>query len=284
MVRSIWDSVSLEIKLKIDVQFAGANTDGNPNNFTYIFTYEIGENSITLKNTELYPSLANSIADVYQYEEDLVLGNNIFNGSPIEGCKLNGTVYTCKVWNDITINGNLSTANGYTVNLIAGNQIETFPESVISPEISLSIVPVLDYSQPMPEATPTYVSNFCDNLNPAGQNYLANTVNKTAQYSIVDAQNASNGASDMASQLQRIEFNFQLFPNPSSQLTTVLVEGNEFSVAAIQVYDVMGKEQTLTIQGQNGQYQFDVSTLAKGIYFVKVNSYGASKTKQLIVK
>ena len=46
----------------------------------------------------------------------------------------------------------------------------------------------------------------------------------------------------------------------------------------------MGKEQNLLIQGQNGQFNFDVSTLAKGMYFVRVNSIGASKTKQLIVK
>lgn len=282
--RSVWNTISLELKLKVDVQFAGTNTYGNPNNFTYIFTYEIGENNIILKNTEIYPSLANSVADFYQYEEDLVIGNKVFNGAQIEGCKLNGTSYTCKVWNDITINGDLSTVNGYTVNLIAGNQIETFPETVISPEITLSIIPVLDYSQPMPEATPTYVASFCSKQNPAGQNYQADIYNKTALDSLVENQNGVNNQTDLAIIKTENELDFQLFPNPSSQLTTVIVEGDESSVTSINILDVMGKEQNLLIEGQNSQFNFDVSSLAKGMYFVKVNTMGASKTKQLIVK
>jgi hypothetical protein len=202
----------------------------------------------------------------------------------VKGCKLSGNVYTCQAWNDIRIFGNLSTANGYTVNLIAGNQIETFPESVISPEISLSIVPVLDYSQPMPEATPNYVASFCSKENPAGQNYLADTYNKTALDSLFESQNGSNNPTDMEINKADNELDFQLFPNPSSQLTTVIVEGNESGLASISIFDVMGKEQNLIIQGQNSQFNFDVSTLAKGMYFVRVNTIGASKTKQLIVK
>ncbi len=280
--RSNWSNIKVELKLKVDVQFAGTNTDGNPNNFTYLFTYEIGENNIILKNTELYPSLANSIADIYQYEEDLDFSNLVFNGTPIEGCELNGTTYTCQAWNDITINGNLSTSNGYIVNLIAGNQIEAFPESVISPEINLSIVPVLNYSQPMPEATSTYVSNFCNKLMADSLDYQANTVpiNKILLDSVQEIQNSISNSLN----LTNAELDFQLFPNPSSQLTIVIVEGNESGPATLSVFDVMGKEQNLIIQGQNGQFNFDVSTLAKGMYFVRVNTIGASKTKQLIVK
>jgi hypothetical protein len=282
LLRSYWSDIKVELKLKVDVQFAGTNTDGNPNKFTYIFTYEIGESYIVLKNTELYPSLANSIADIYQYEEDLDFSNLVFNGTPIEGCELNGNSYTCQAWNDITINGNLSTSNGYTVNLIAGNQIETFPESVISPEINLSIVPVLNYSQPMPEATSTYVSNFCNKLLADSLDYQANSVpvNKILLDSVQEIQNSISNSLNLTNN----ELDFQLFPNPSTQLTTVVVEGNESGLATLSIFDIMGKEQNLIIQGQNGQFNFDVSTLAKGMYFVKVNTIGASKTKQLIVK
>jgi hypothetical protein len=284
LVRGIWDTISLQLKLKVNVQFAGTNTDGNPNNFTYIFTYEIGENNIILNNTEIYPSLANSIADIYQYKEDLDFSNIVFNGTPVEGCELTGTLYTCQAWNDIKINGNLSTDNGYTVKIIAGNQIETFPESVISPEISLSILPVLDYSQPMPEATPTYVASFCSKQNPAGENYQADTYNKTALDSLFESQNGVNNQTDLAIIKTENELDFQLYPNPSSNITTVVLEGNESSIATISILDVMGKEQSITIQSKQNQFQFDVSSLAKGMYFVKINTIGASKTKQLIVK
>lgn len=274
------------LKVLVNVKFNSLGEGNKENSTTMLLTYKILNDidHVELISTEILPNLETSINNITQYPEDITLNTVVFNGAPVNDCKLNGTTYTCQAWNDIRVFGNLSTSNGFKVNLIAGNQIETFPEAVINPGINLSIVPVLDYSQPMPEATSTYVSNFCNKQNPNGQNYQADLFNKTAQDSLIDAQNASNSTNNIASQLERSEFNFQLFPNPSSQLTTVLVEGNEFSVAAIQVYDVMGKEQTLTIEGQNGQYQFDVSSLAKGIYFVKVNSFGASKTKQLIVK
>jgi len=63
-----------------------------------------------------------------------------------------------------------------------------------------------------------------------------------------------------------------------------VLEGNESSIATISILDVMGKEQSITIQSKQNQFQFDVSSLAKGMYFVKINTIGASKTKQLIVK
>ncbi len=270
------------LTLIVDVEYNSTNELGFNNSSTMIFKYVLNPSDIEFLSNNLVENLYNSNNNVTKYEENLDFSDLVFNGTAVKGCKLSGNVYTCQAWNDIRIFGNLSTANGYTVNLIAGNQIETFPESVISPEISLSIVPVLDYSQPMPEATPNYVASFCSKQNPAGQNYLADTYNKTTLDSLFESQNGANNPIDLA--FNRNELDFQLFPNPSSQLTTVVVEGNESGLATLSVFDVMGKEQNLIIQGQNGQFNFDVSTLAKGMYFVRVNTIGASKTKQLIVK
>jgi len=272
------------LKVLVNVSFNTLGEGNRPNNVTMLLTYKIPNdtNHVELISTEIVPNLENSIGNITQYEEDLTFEDVVFNGSAVKGCKLNGNVYSCQAWNDIRIFGDLSTANGYTVNLIAGNQIETFPESVISPEISLSIVPVLDYSQPMPEADTAYVKNFCKKLNTTGPNYQADTYNKTALDSLFESQNESIKPTDLA--INQNDLDFQLFPNPSSQLTTVVVEGNESGLATLSIFDVMGKEQNLIIQGQNGQFNFDVSTLAKGMYFVRVNTIGASKTKQLIVK
>jgi hypothetical protein len=272
------------LKVLINVKFSTLGEGNKPNTTTILLTYKIpnDENHVELVSAEIVPNLENSIGNITQNEEDLTFEDVVFNGSTVKGCKLNGNVYTCQAWNNIRVFGDLSTANGYTVNLIAGNQIETFPESVISPEISLSIVPVLNSSQPMPEATPSYVKDFCKKLNTAGQNYQADTYNKTALDSLFESQNGANNQTDLA--INQNELDFQLFPNPSSQLTTVVVEGNESGLATLSIFDVMGKEQDLIIQGQNSQFNFDVSTLAKGMYFVRVNTIGASKTKQLIVK
>lgn len=279
-----YDLVNLKIRMKIliDVTHNSLNDDGTNVKSNFSLTYDV--DNLDWQTQPIAINLENSNLNITQFKENLDFKTTIFNGSSIEGCILNGTTYTCQAWNDITINGNLSTSNGYSVNLIAGNQIETFPETVISPEISLSIVPVLDYSQPMPEATPNYVASFCSKQNPAGQNYQADIYNKTALDSLVENQNGVINQIDLAIIKTENELDFQLFPNPSSQLTTVIVEGNESSVTSINILDVMGKEQNLLIEGQNSQFNFDVSSLAKGMYFVKVNTLGASKTKQLIVK
>jgi len=275
----------LELKLLIDVTYNQPRTDLSENKTTLSLTYKIPSSNINWITSPIQSTpINNTVNDLSSYSENIIFKNTNFNGQNIQNCLLNGTTYTCHAWNDIKIEGDLNCLNGFKANLIAGNNIETFPESVISPEISLSIIPVLDYSQPMPEATPTYVSSFCSKQNPAGQNYLADTYNKTALDSIINAQDANTNVSIVATQLERSELDFQLFPNPSSQLTTVIVEGNESGLATLSIFDVMGKEQNLIIQGQNGQFNFDVSTLAKGMYFVRVNTIGASKTKQLIVK
>jgi hypothetical protein len=271
---------SVILKLKVNVVFNSLNSLGENNTTTLILSYRLDSDDISLNNTNYIPNLQGTSVDITQFSENLYFSNQNFNGAQVKGCKLTGTTYSCQAWNDITINGNLSTSNGYTVNMIAGNHIETLPESVISPEINMSIIPVLNYSQPMPEATTTYVSNFCSKANGTGHNYQANTFNKLINDSLQDAQ--SNLPNSLTTSVAN--FDFQLFPNPSSQMTTVIVAGEEASLATLSVFDVMGKEQNLLIQGQNSQFNFDVSSLARGMYFVKVNTFGASKTKQLIVK
>ena len=282
----LFNEFEFEVKLIVDVEYNSFNELGLNNSSTMIFKYIVDQSDVEIVPipTNLVDNLFNSKNNITKYQENLDFTNVVFNGSPIKGCIINGNVYNCQAWNDISIKGNLSTSNGYIANLIAGNNIETFVESAISPEINLSIVPVLDYSQPMPESTSTYVSSFCSKQNPSGQNYLADTYNKSAQDSLIEIQNNAINQNNLVDNLTKNELDFQLFPNPSSQLTTVIVEGNESGLATLSIFDVMGKEQNLIIQGQNSQFNFDVSTLAKGMYFVRVNSIGASKTKQLIVK
>ena len=274
------------LKVLVNVKFNTLGEGNKPNTTTLLLTYKVPNdvNHVELVSTEIVPNLENSVNNITQYEENLTFKDVIFNGAEVKNCTLNGNVYTCQAWNDIRVFGNLSTANGYTANLIAGNQIETSPESIISPEITLSIVPILNSSQPMTEATSTNVESFCKKINPNGNNYMGNIINKIIEDSVSQSSNNQINQTDLSNYEAETALDFQLFPNPSSQLTTVIVEGNESSVTSINILDVMGKEQNLLIEGQNSQFNFDVSSLAKGMYFVKVNTSGASKTKQLIVK
>lgn len=83
--------------------------------------------------------------------------------------------------------------------------------------------------------------------------------------------------------LNKSKFSFFLFPNPTTQQTTVKVNGEHADEVSIMVYDIAGKEQQLVISGEGGRFNLDVAHLAKGLYLVKVSTFGESQTKQLVI-
>jgi hypothetical protein len=187
---------------------------------------------------------------------------------------LSNNNYTCKAWNNISIEGNLTTSNGYTVDIKAGNEINQKNNSSVSPEIILSIEPVLDYSQPMPQATGVYVSNFCQGLNP--NSYQANE----GSFKVVAAMEE-----EKIKKQNELAYNwdFNLFPNPATQSTTVLIDQIANSNFVVQLVDVTGKILFNETNNNQKSTNLDISNFKKGIYFVSVFSNGSSKTKQLVI-
>jgi hypothetical protein len=206
----------------------------------------------------------------------LTLENVNFNGSEVEGCKLSGNTYLCKAWNNITLQGNTQVGVGYNVKAEAGNEIYVIAEAVVPNEMTLSIAPVLDYNSPMPSATSTEVKTFCMDIN----QYKARLSNKS---SIVDT-NVVPIIEGNNTSLSKPPFSFSLYPNPASGTTIVEIKGFETSNALISVFDITGKELTIKIESQGNKFELDISTLSKGIYLLKISSFGESKTKQLIIQ
>jgi hypothetical protein len=163
----------IRLKMKVTLTFAGTNLNGEPNSFDYLFTYRIPPSDQTFLYEDLYPNLGGSEADFTQYPENLLFNGSIFNGAPVEGCKLNGNEYFCKAWNDIQISGNINIANNYNVIFEAGNEVAVLPTAIIPPSATLRLNSPFDFSNPMPQASPAYVSSFC---NGANAQYQANTL------------------------------------------------------------------------------------------------------------
>jgi hypothetical protein len=233
--------------------------------------------SSVFETWDIIPDLENSPVNLELLPQNLVFDNTNFDGSVIDGCVISGNNYQCQAWYDVAIHGNLTTSNNYTVNIIAGNEIVSNPESSVSPEIILEIQPILDFSHPMPPVSPLYLQGFCAGTNPNAPSYQA----KSGSKSIQDSNQVVIETTTIQEPKQ--PFSFSLFPNPTTQQTTVKVNGEYADQVSIVVYDIAGKEQRVAISGEGGRFNLDVAHLAKGLYLVKVSTFGESQTKQLVI-
>ena len=277
---TVLEDFDVKLKLKMDIDFITTRQfDSEQNNITQIFTYDT--ELTTLDSIDLQSNLEGSSLDFHfgVYQESLVLDNTIFNGSPVSGCIHANNHYECKAWKNVNIIGNLSTLNGQTVNITAGEIIETFPNSIITPEIVLKIEPVLNNSLPMPEATFDYVTNFCNkgtqgNYPP----YLANThpKNQISPY-------ANNVVNPSVRTVNVEELSLIVFPNPAKNATTVQISRESIGTN-VQVYDLMGRESNVAIRQNGLSFDLDLTNLTTGVYLVKVSSIEGTITKNLIVK
>jgi hypothetical protein len=79
-----------------------------------------------------------------------------------------------------------------------------------------------------------------------------------------------------------------LFPNPTNDVTTLMIDANNASSLTVAIYDVTGKLVSTPVQEQNliiGQNKFVINTseLNNGIYFVTLNTINGKETVKLVV-
>ncbi|MXN90360.1 T9SS type A sorting domain-containing protein [Flavobacterium sp. Sd200] len=89
----------------------------------------------------------------------------------------------------------------------------------------------------------------------------------------------TNEANTVFATLSRGEFNVdasvKLYPNPATGIVNVGAKGN---ITSIQLYDVQGR----LLQVANNTAKLDISSRAKGMYFVKVTTDNGVKVEKLI--
>jgi hypothetical protein len=77
---------------------------------------------------------------------------------------------------------------------------------------------------------------------------------------------------------------FNLYPNPANGFLHIS-QNNNLSIDTIQLYDITGKTIKSIFNLNNVQTSIDVSTLAKGVYFVEITAENHIKqTKKLIIQ
>ncbi len=79
----------------------------------------------------------------------------------------------------------------------------------------------------------------------------------------------------------------QNYPNPFNNQTKIRFDVPKYSEVRIVIYDVLGKERDVILDGiyQAGKYEvsFDGSKLTSGVYFYKLVSDGFSETKRMLM-
>ncbi|MFK7746835.1 MAG: T9SS type A sorting domain-containing protein [Kordia sp.] len=269
----------IELILIVDIKYETFNDKGQQNTSTQILTYDINNPDLPVENyTYEYidPTLHTGL-DIGVTPENVGLDDIVFDGSPVERFSLIDNVYTCRAWNDIYINGNLTVVGDYIVHIVAGNEIVTNPESVTSPEVIWRIESPFDTSNPMLLADTTFLTDFCNSK------YKANRKDP----SIVGRQaNEEVGLLTLPEE-EAVTDEIRLYPNPANTDVNVFIGKEKLNgKVAIQVYDMAGKSYELTTNQQSGMlYNINIESLASGIYFIKVYDESTLlKTLKLVKK
>jgi hypothetical protein len=282
----IYYDFKFQLKLLIEVEYNTLRTDGTPNTSLISLTYDIPfkgfldeTDNVNWQSNDLVQDLINTNNNFVQFPENIVYENTIFDGSNVHDCKKNGQNYTCRAWNDIKILDNIIVQPGYKVDFIAGNEITVLPQTMLSPESSLSILPLLNYSNPMPESNFTVVKDFCKGANGNAPAYKANAPSKR----ILDLE--VNSATNEENAIKDLNWDFSIYPNPTTSNTTVVLSGNNSTNYSVEVIDMTGKViYSIVNNGEVSTSELELNGISKGVYFVKVNTLQGTKMKQLVIQ
>lgn len=100
-------------------------------------------------------------------------------------------------------------------------------------------------------------------------------------YGIPDLFSAFNQGTLSIEPFENLNTALNIYPNPAKTEVTLKVPSN-YENAQVRLYDVLGK-QVLEFIIPKAILKFDVSTFAKGIYLLKVETNEVSKTLKLII-
>jgi hypothetical protein len=73
-----------------------------------------------------------------------------------------------------------------------------------------------------------------------------------------------------------------VYPNPSAGMVTVLLSDDISFGSSLEIYNQVGQKVASVIVNQS-QFQFNASSLSKGVYYIKVND-GHSKVMTKLLK
>lgn len=290
----------IDLKLMVDVEFNTIGSDGKPNTLSQILTIPIEKEdwAYTHQRNEQdqliyashidFPGLhlnrtLHETWDTGSIPDYLQIGASNFNGSAVEGCYLGATNnYICTSLNDIIINGDLTIAPGYSVEILAGNQIDVINNSIIPTEAILQISSFLSSTGENYEVAGNYVKSFCKNELTNGPSYQANAAEARNGFVLNDTSNDLFENSSNKNSIEEV-LNVNVFPNPSSG-TFKLSFSKSLNSREIQVFDISGRSVDYEIQDISiDSLVIRLKNTEAGIYTMNIITNEGTIFKRIVV-
>jgi hypothetical protein len=267
----------LEPKIFVKVIISGTLNEtlvsGAPAEYSYVFTVPLEKDvDFEFETNEYINEYAIAGSEFDMGEESKSFGDTHFDGSPVSGCAFWGfeNTYRCRAWNNIDIMGEITIDTPYKVLFQAGNSIVEHPGAILPPESVREIVPFLDFSEPIISQTAEEVEYFCTQ-----GNYAAHNLAPISDDIIVEEDEE-----------ELPEFDFIIFPNPTSTFSTLNFELFTHSNVSVSLMDLSGNilDRFELLENAIGMQRvpMNLSELAAGVYFVQVIVNEQSHVKRII--
>jgi hypothetical protein len=281
----------LILKLEVSIEYNSNHSDGSPHATKEVHSFEIDLNDATSVDVVSNPVVEEewmfSVNDKTKTKESIYLTGDIhFDGSPVDYFVYQPMLnkYLAYAWNDVVIadaNLTIEPGSGITVEIIAGEIIEIYPNSEINPEIILRLSEEKFWdkeSNPMPPVSPNYVEDFCKGLLQGLPNYAAHFTPRSSDEIAQD----SVLLPEISDPIE-----FIVFPNPTTGASQAGLNLPELATVSISIVDITGKVQGRPVQNQvlpmgRNVLNLESEPLAPGVYFVQVVVNGEKLTQRLV--
>ncbi len=181
-----------------------------------------------------------------------------------------------KAWDRIIIDGDISTLNGATVDLIARNEIDVISGGNVSPAFNLLIgSSFVNCASPYGEVDVNEISSFCHkSLTYDNKYYSAN---------ITNSMSFSNTFNDP----KRDIVNFIIVPNPATETINLVFNTLDETQGSLFIYDITGHLIKTVFNNRplvKGDHNIgtDIADLAAGEYIVRLITTEGVQTAKLV--
>ena len=87
----------------------------------------------------------------------------------------------------------------------------------------------------------------------------------------------------LGNNISKVPSSISVYPNPNNGVFTIDLKNHQ-NRAKIKLFDLTGKELIISYQEYDGQLQFNLANLQKGIYFITMEQENKTITQKLIIK
>ncbi len=110
---------------------------------------------------------------------------------------------------------------------------------------------------------------------------------QTRTPAVVQVTQTDNQKADKTLTVERVDQDISIYPNPSEGVFTISVANLKAHTADLRIMNVIGNEilhETLTRGDGQFAKTIDLSHLAKGLYYVKLEADNFSAVRRVIIK